>query len=90
MESYKTEDAETIIVSMGSISETAMTAIDEMREAGEKVGLVRLRLWRPFPVEEFKAAIKNAKYLAVVDRHMPPGFPEGPVGTEVRALMYHE
>ena len=90
VESYKTEDAETIIVTMGSISETAMTAIDEMRAEGEKVGLVRLRLWRPFPIEELRAAIKGAKYLAVVDRHFTPGFPEGPVATEIRALMYHE
>ncbi|MDR3038033.1 MAG: pyruvate ferredoxin oxidoreductase [Candidatus Adiutrix sp.] len=90
VETYKTQDAETIIVTMGSISETAMTAIDEMREAGEKVGLVRLRLWRPFPVEEFRAAVAGAKHLAVVDRHIILGFPEGPVATEIRALMYHE
>lgn len=90
IETYKADDAETIIVTMGSISETAMTAIDEMRAEGEKVGLVRIRLWRPFPVEEFRAAIKNAKNVAVVDRHIISGFPEGPVATEIRALMYHE
>ena len=90
IETYKTEGAETIVVTMGSISETAMVAIDEMRAAGEKVGLVRIRLWRPFPVEELRAAIGGAKRLAVVDRHFTPGFPEGPVGTEIRALMYHE
>ena len=90
VEKYRTEDAETIIVTMGSISETAMTAVDEMREAGQKVGLVRIRLWRPFPVEEFRAAIKGCKNLAVVDRHIIMGFPEGPVATEIRALMYHE
>lgn len=90
VETYKAEDAETIIVTMGSISETAMVAIDEMRAEGEKVGLVRIRLWRPFPVEEFRAAVKGAKNLAVVDRHFIPGFPEGPVATEIRALMYHE
>jgi len=90
VETYKTEGAETILVTMGAISETAMTAIDEMREAGHKVGLVRLRLWRPFPVEEFRAAVAGAKNLAVVDRAMILGFPEGPVATEIRALMYHE
>lgn len=90
VETYKTEDAETIIVTMGSISETAMEAIDEMRAEGEKVGLVRIRLWRPFPLEEFMAAVKGAKNLAVVDRHFTPGCPEGPVATEVRALMYNE
>lgn len=90
VESYKTEDAETIIISMGSISETAMVAVDEMRAAGEKVGIVRLRLWRPFPIEELKAAIGKAKNLAIVDRHFTPGYPEGPVATEVRAVMYAE
>ncbi len=88
VESYKTEDAETILLTMGSISETAMDAIDEMRAAGEKVGLVRLRLWRPFPVEELLDVIKGAKYLAICDRHFVPGYPEGPVATEVRSLCY--
>lgn len=87
VETYKTKDAETILVTMGSISETAMSAIDEMREAGEKVGLVHIRLWRPFPVEEFLAAIKGASRLAVVDRHLIHGFPNGPVAAEVRALL---
>ena len=88
VETYRTEDAEIILVTMGSISETAMTAVDELREADEKVGLVRLRLWRPFPVEEFLAAVAVAKNLAVVDRAMILGYPEGPVATEIRALMY--
>ncbi|MBF0531204.1 MAG: pyruvate ferredoxin oxidoreductase, partial [Deltaproteobacteria bacterium] len=48
VETYKTEGAETILVTMGSIGETAMTAVDEMRAAGLPVGLVRIRLWRPF------------------------------------------
>ncbi len=90
VETYQTEDAETILVTMGSISETAMTAVDEMRAEGQKVGLVRIRLWRPFPVEEFKAAVAGAKRLAVIDRHFTPGVPEGPVATEIRALLYHE
>jgi len=90
VETYRTEGAETILVTMGSISETAMTAVDELREAGQKVGLVRLRLWRPFPVDEFRAAVAGAKNLAVVDRAMILGFPEGPVATEIRALLYHE
>jgi pyruvate ferredoxin oxidoreductase alpha subunit len=88
IESYRAEDAETIIVVMGSIAETGMTAVDEMRDAGEKVGIVRIRLWRPFPVEEFKQAIGSAKYLAVVDRHMVMGVPDGPVGLEVKSLLY--
>ncbi|MDR2352304.1 MAG: pyruvate ferredoxin oxidoreductase [Deltaproteobacteria bacterium] len=89
VESYRTEDAQTILVTMGSISETAMTAIDEMREAGTKVGLVRIRLWRPFPVEEFKEAVAPAQNLAVIDRHIVMGVPDGPVALEVKSLLYN-
>jgi pyruvate ferredoxin oxidoreductase alpha subunit len=88
VEAYRSEDAETIVVSMGSISETAMSAVDEMRERGAKVGLVRLRLWRPFPGEELLAALAKAKNVAVIDRHMVMGAPAGPVGLEVKSLLY--
>lgn len=90
VEKYMTDDADTIIVMMGATAETAMTAIDEMRAEGQKVGLVRIRLWRPFPVEEFRAAVAGCKNLAVVDRHVAMGFPEGPVATEVRSVMFNE
>ncbi|MDR0355542.1 MAG: pyruvate ferredoxin oxidoreductase [Deltaproteobacteria bacterium] len=88
VETYRHEDAETVIVSMGSISETAMTAVDEMRDQGHKVGLVRIRLWRPFPEEEFLAAVAKAKNLAVIDRHMVLGCSNGPVALEVKSLLY--
>jgi pyruvate ferredoxin oxidoreductase alpha subunit len=88
IETYKTEDAETLVVVMGSIAETAMTAVDELREEGVKAGIVRIRLWRPFPVKEFKDAIKKAKNLAVIDRHMVLGVPDGPVALEVKSLLY--
>jgi len=88
VEVYRTEDAETLLVTMGSISETAMTAVDEMRNAGKKVGLVRIRLWRPFPGPEFRKAIGKAKTLAVIDRCLPPGAVCGPVGAELRSLLY--
>jgi pyruvate ferredoxin oxidoreductase alpha subunit len=88
VETYRNEDAEIVLLTMGSISETAMTAIDEMRDAGQKVGLVRLRLWRPLPVEELKAALGQAKMVAVIDRHLVMGVPNGPVGLEVKSLLY--
>ncbi|MBF0551239.1 MAG: pyruvate ferredoxin oxidoreductase [Deltaproteobacteria bacterium] len=90
VETYKTEGAETLLLTMGSVSETAMTAIDRMREAGKKVGLVRFRLWRPFPFEEFFEAVKGVKTLAVMDRAMSPGGPCGPVAAEVRAALYDQ
>ncbi len=88
VESYRTEDAEHILVSMGSISETAMTAVDAMREAGKKVGLVRIRLWRPFPVEEFFEAVKGAKTLSVIDRAMSMNGVCGPVCAEVKSILF--
>ncbi len=90
VETYKTEDAETIIVSMGSISETAMTAVDVMREKGKKVGVARIRLFRPFPAEELFAAVKGAKNLVVLDRvtSFAGGYVSGPVCLEVKSILY--
>ena len=90
VETYKTEGAETILISMGSISETAMTAIDALRAAGKKVGLVRLRLWRPFPTEELLAALKGAKQVAVLDRALALNGVCGPLCAEVKAVLYDQ
>lgn len=88
VETYKTEDAEVILITMGSISETAMTAIDAMREAGKKAGLVRIRLWRPFPVDELFNAVKGAGALAVVDRAINLNGVCGPVCGEIKSVLY--
>ncbi len=88
VETYKTEGAETILMTMGAISETAMTAVDRMREAGRSVGLVRIRLWRPFPFEEIRDTLKGARVVAVVDRAMSLGGIGGPVASEVRSALY--
>lgn len=88
VESYKADDAEILIISMGSISETAMTAVDAMRESGKKVGLVRLRLWRPFPGDELIEAIKGAKGLVVLDRAMNLNGVCGPVCGEIKSTLY--
>jgi pyruvate ferredoxin oxidoreductase alpha subunit len=67
-----------------------MTAIDKMRGDGKSVGLVRLRLWRPFPFEEIRRAVKEAEVLIVVDRALSFGGPGGPVCSEVRSALYGE
>jgi len=91
VESYRTEGAETILISMGSISETAMTAVDAMRAGGRKVGLVRIRLFRPFPAQEFIAAIKGAKQIAVVDRAMShSGMGNGQLVTDIKSVLYDQ
>lgn len=88
VESYRTEGASTILLTMGSFSETAMMAVDSLREQGQSVGLVRLRLWRPFPFEELRRAVKGAQNLIVVDRAISLGGPGGPVASEVKAALY--
>lgn len=87
VETYQMDGAKTALVTMGSISETAMSAVDEMRAEGKKVGLIRIRLWRPFPLEAFLAAISGLKQLVVIDRALSYGGAGGPVATEIRAYL---
>lgn len=89
VETYQADDAETLILTMGSYSQTASVAIDLLREQGRKVGQVRLRLWRPFPFEEFRTAVRGAKRLIVLDRAVSSGL-GGPVAAEVKAALYGE
>lgn len=89
VEEYKTENAETLLLTMGSFTETAKIVIDERRDKGEAVGLVSLRLWRPFPFEEFRRTVKGAKILIVFDRCISFG-QGGPVFSEVRSALYDE
>lgn len=88
VEKYRTEDADTLLLTMGSFSQTAMEAIDQLRAEGVKAGLIRIRLWRPFPFEELRAAVKGAKVLAVLDRAVSLGGPVGPVVSEVKSALY--
>ena len=75
---------------MGSFSETAMTAIDKMREDGMNIGLLQLRLWRPFPFEEVRQAVRKTEVLIVLDRALSFGGPGGPVCSEIRSALYNE
>jgi len=90
VEKYRAEDAKTLLVTMGCLGETARVAIDEMREAGEEVGLVSLRLWRPFPFAAFKESVKNAETLVVIDRALVFGGVGGPVALEVKSALFSE
>ena len=90
VEHYRTEDADTLLLTMGSYSEIAMEAIDQLRDKNEKVGLIRLRLWRPFPFEELRKATGRCQTLVVLDRCISPGGPPGPVCSEVKAALYSQ
>ena len=67
-EKYKMDDAETVIVCMNSTAGTAKAAVDELREQGVKAGLLKIRMFRPFPSEEVAEALKNVKAIAVLDK----------------------
>jgi len=68
VETYCAEDADTLLVVMGSLGETAAEAVDQMRKKGKSVGLVKLRLWRPFPFKALREAVNDANLLMVLDR----------------------
>jgi pyruvate ferredoxin oxidoreductase alpha subunit len=87
VETYKMEDANIALLTMGSISETAMLVVDELRSEGQDVGLVRLRLWRPFPFMELCDAVKDVELLVVLDRAISSGM-GGPVCSEVKSALY--
>jgi pyruvate ferredoxin oxidoreductase alpha subunit len=72
-EGYQLEDAERAIIVAGSAAGTAKVAIDELRERGEKVGLLKIKLFRPFPFKQIAEALKNVKNIAVLDRTVPLG-----------------
>lgn len=90
VECYRSEEAKVLLMTMGSFSGTAMDTIDKMREEGRDVGLIRLRLWRPFPFAELRQAVKNAELLVVLDRAISFGGPGGPVCSEIRSALYNQ
>ncbi len=90
VECHRCEDARVLLLTIGSFSETAMTAVDKMRGEGKAVGLVKLRLWRPFPFKEIRQAVKNAEVLIVLDRALSFGGPGGPVCSEIKSALYNE
>lgn len=88
IETFMMDGAETALLTMGSYSETASLAVENMRAEGVNVGQVRIRLWRPFPVDELRDALKNVKRLIILDRSISLGGQGGPVAGEVRSIMH--
>jgi pyruvate ferredoxin oxidoreductase alpha subunit len=88
VETYCLEDAEVAAICLGSTAGTMKTVVDALRQDGVKAGLLRLRTFRPLPVEEIRSALANVKAVAVMDRCMSFGGNGGPVFHEVRHLLY--
>jgi pyruvate ferredoxin oxidoreductase alpha subunit len=87
IDTYRMEDAEVALVAMGSIVGTMKDAVDEMRDTGIKVGIVKVRSYRPFPVEALRAALKGVKCICVIDRDISMGM-EGALFTDLKAGLY--
>ncbi len=87
VDKYKCEDADLIILSMGTIGSEAKLAVDSLRKQGHKVGAARVRVFRPFPKDEIEKIAGNAQMLTVIDRQISYGM-EGPLHTEVKASLY--
>ena len=87
VEEYRLDDADCAIVAMGSICGTVKDAIDDMRNEGKKVGLLKLRAFRPFPVNEVQKALKGVSTVAVLDKNISLGS-KGAVALEVRDALY--
>ena len=88
MDSYHAEDAEVVIVTMGSVIGTIKDAIDAMRAEGKKVGLVKVRSYRPFPVQALRKALKDASVIAVIEKDVSIGGEAGLV-TDLKAAFYN-
>ena len=84
---YGTDDAEIILVAMGSTVSTLREAVDQLRDEGIKVGLVKVRCFRPFPSDELCRAVKDAAVVAVLDRALSMGS-QGVLAGEVKAALY--
>ena len=86
-ESYRLKDAERVIVAIGSVAGEVKEVIDALRKKGEKVGLLKIRAFRPFPYEEIREALKHAGVVAVLDRSASFGG-YGPLFAEIRTALY--
>jgi pyruvate ferredoxin oxidoreductase alpha subunit len=89
IEKYKIDDAESAVVAMGTICGTARVVVDEMRKEGKKVGLIKIKCFRPFPKEEITNCCKNIKNMAVIDRNISLGN-EGALFTEFKSAFYNQ
>ncbi len=87
VERYRCEDAETLFVASATVASTARVVIDECRAEGRKVGLVKMRLFRPFPYEEVRRALAPAKKVAIFDRNLSYGH-HGIFAQEIKSALY--
>lgn len=88
IDKYRMEDAEIALVAMGSVIGTMKDAVDQMRAEGIQVGIVKVRSFRPFPVEALRAALKDVKVICTLDKDISMGM-EGALFTDLKAALYN-
>jgi len=88
VEEYYSQDAELVLVAMGSMVATLKDAVDKLRNEGINIGLLKVRSYRPFPVDEVRKALAQAKIVAVMDKSLSIGH-AGPLALDVKAAMYN-
>jgi pyruvate ferredoxin oxidoreductase alpha subunit len=86
-EEYRTDGADVVLLTMGSLAGTIKVAVDRMREDGKKVGLLKLRTTRPWPAAELRKALRNANVVAVVEKDISLGH-EGTVSSDLKASFH--
>ncbi|TQD28455.1 pyruvate synthase subunit PorA [Methanolobus vulcani] len=89
IDEYRTDDADIIIMAMGSIVGTIKDVIDKLRDRNVKVGLLKVRSFRPFPVEAITNVLKDAKVVVVLDKNISLGLNEGALFTETKSSLYN-
>jgi pyruvate-ferredoxin/flavodoxin oxidoreductase len=87
IDTYKTEDADYVTVSMGTMADTALAVVDSLRCDGRKVGCVTVTSFRPFPATQLAAALRNAKVVAVVERTDEPAAADNPLTRELKSAL---
>ncbi|MCE8423135.1 MAG: pyruvate ferredoxin oxidoreductase [Candidatus Methanoperedens sp.] len=89
IDSYALDDAEIVIMAMGSVIGTIKDTIDILRSEGESVGLLKIRSFRPFPADAIRKALNKAKVIITIDKNISLGKNEGALCTEVKACLYN-
>ena len=88
VEGYRLDDAEVVLVTSGTVASTSRDVVDDFRERGIKVGMLKIRLFRPFPAEEVRESLRKARKVAVIDRNISFGH-GGIFAQEIKSVLYN-
>jgi 2-oxoisovalerate ferredoxin oxidoreductase alpha subunit len=89
IEKYRCEDADLVMLTMGTMGSDAKLAVDKLRKEGQKVGSARVRVYRPYPIEEILKLAENTRMISTIDRHISFGM-EGFLASETKAVLYDQ